>query len=312
MNPPDENAVLDDYLYRRHDRPEHAEAPTPRGHDLVIQAVDGFPLAATLWESPIGRAVGPRRVTVCASATGVKRGFYARFAEHLRRRGHTVITFDYRGIGASVATKGSASPRMVDWGDHDLASVVDWATRVLDVPQVNLVGHSVGGQLVGLLPRPEKVRAFAAVAAQSGDYRLWPMPLRLGMALVWYGIVPSVTHTMGYLPGALGIGEDLPAGVALEWAEWCRTPGYMVGGPRGDRRRGFERLRCPILAFDIEGDPYAPAAAVDALLALYRQATIRRRHVARSEADLGHFGFFRAKGQPLWDELARFLEEDSH
>src|SRR5205085_6589798 len=123
--------------------------------------------------------------------------------------------------------------------------------------------------------------------------RLWPMPMRLAMAAVWYGVVPGVTRAVGYLPGALGIGEDLPAGVALEWAHWCRTPGYMVGDHEV-RRAGFARVTAPLLSFSFHDDPYAPRAAVDALLALYVNAKVERRFLRRDEGRFGHFGFFRS------------------
>lgn len=107
--------------------------------------------------------------------------------------------------------------------------------------RVAVVGHSVGGQLVGLLPDASRISALVTIGAQSGDWRLWPLPTRLAMAVLWYGLVPGVTHAVGYLPGSLGIGEDLPAGVALEWARWCRTPGYLAGGGFG--HFGFFRER---------------------------------------------------------------------
>lgn len=202
---------------------------------------------------------------------------------------------------------------MHDWGEKDLAGVIEHASVTLGARRgkVDVIGHSVGGQIVGLLPEPEmgSVRRFVAVAAQSGDYRLWPLPSRLAMAALWYGVVPGVTRAVGYLPGSLGIGEDLPPGVALEWAAWCRTPGYLVGGPGAPRKAGFARLRAETLAFGFDDDPYAPPAAVDALLSLYENASIERKHVTRAEVGpIGHFGFFRDRfRRNLWDHAARFL-----
>jgi len=175
-----------------------------------------------------------------------------------------------------------------------------------------LVGHSVGGQLLGLLPDPSLLRSVVLVGSQSGDFRLWPTVAdRARYGALWYAVIPSVVGTLGYLPGALGIGEDLPGGVATEWAKWCRTPGYMVGGGEEGRARrdGYRKLRAPIFAFGFDDDTYAPPAAVSALLALYENAPVTRRQVARDEAKVGHFGFFRERFKStFWQEAARFLE----
>lgn len=303
----DEATSLDGYLFDRHTRPR-SESPIeepPRGRDVKLTAADGAPLAGSVWD-----ARGPSRgAVVVASATGVRRRYYAPFAAWLSGRGFSVLTFDYRGIGGSRTKQARARASMSDWGERDLPAAIEWAARELGGDQVSVVGHSVGGQLVGLLPDPSPIRALVTVGSQSGDFRLWPAPSRYKMAMLWYGVAPSVTKAVGFLPGVLGVGEDLPAGVALQWARWCRRPGYLGGGSRGEARRaGFARVRAPILAFGFDDDDYAPPAAVDALLALFSNADVRRRQIGRDEARVGHFGFFRERHRDLWREAAAFLE----
>lgn len=309
---------LDSYLFNRHLRTfESPSAPSSRresGRDVQISARDGFSLEATVFARKHTGALdsAPRaRVIVVASATGVRRGFYAGFASYLATRGFDVVTFDYRGIGASRPEGKSATVTMRDWGELDLAAVVAWAADVLGDGRVSVVGHSVGGQLLGLLPEPSRIRAAVTIGAQSGDYRLWPMPSRLLMALLWYGVVPSVTKMVGYLPGKLGIGEDLPPGVALEWARWCRTPDYLVGDGGDSRRASFARLEAPVLAYGFDDDGYAPEAAVDALMSFYTGASVERRQLGRSDGRFGHFGFFRRRHESLWGEVAGFLHSKS-
>lgn len=308
----DETASLDSYLFDRDAR--RAEAPAPNrepparpDEERRVRALDGAPLAASIYRAPPGQR--PRPPVVLAPATGVKRRFYGRFARFLAGRGFDVVTFDYRGIGGS--RQAARAPRMREWGELDLAGVVRDASLTLGRRdgRVALVGHSVGGQLVGLMPDNERVEALVTVGAQSGDYRLWPLPSRLAMALLWHAVVPGVTHAVGYLPGALGVGEDLPRGVALEWARWCRTPGYLAAEGGATRAASFARVRAPILAFGFDDDPYAPRAAVDALLSLYRSATVERRQVPRPpRGKIGHFGFFRRRFETtLWAEAADFL-----
>jgi predicted alpha/beta hydrolase len=288
---------LDAYMFYRHSR------AVIEGRNTQVRGSDGYPLAVTLFEGP-----SSKRTLVVASATGVLRSYYATFAAWLASRGTRVVTFDYRGIGDSRPTSlRGFEASMLSWAS-DLGSVLSWTTKTYGRPSV--IGHSVGGQLVGLLPDVSMLRSAVFVASQCGDYRLWPEAWRRAWYFtLWHAVVPSVTSAVGYLPGSLGIGQDLPAGVALEWARWCRTPGYMVGGPTGEaRREGYRRLTTPLLAYGFDDDDYAPPAAVTALLELYENASITRRQLAAKEP-IGHFGFFRDRHKgTLWQETAEFLE----
>lgn len=308
----DEAASLESYLYYRHLRPrlEEPDARRREGRDVVVTASDGYRLAATIFDPP-EHEDRSARVTVIASATGVRRGYYAPFASWLARRGNRVVTFDYRGIGGSRPERlPHLDASLLDWCELDLASVVAWAANELGDGWISLIGHSVGGQLLGLLPDVSAIRAVVMVGSQSGDYRLWPsITERALYGALWHAVVPGIASTLGYLPGALGIGEDLPGGVAREWARWCRTPGYMVGGDGHGRRDLYRRVTSPILAFGFDDDDYAPPAAVSALLTLYGNAPITRRQVAQTEAKVGHFGFFRDRfAATFWKEAADFLE----
>ena len=274
--------------------------------DIRIPATDGFSLAASLFR-PAGT---PRRVVLISSATGVRRGYYAPFAQFLAARGHAVVSYDYRGIGDSrPALLTGFRARMRDWGERDLPGVIEFLERTFGArattPKLALVGHSVGGQLVGLAPNNDRIGALLAIAAQSGEWRLWPAPARYRMALLWYGLVPIITNVVGYLPGSLGIGEDLPRGVALEWARWCRTRGYLVGD-RAARQAGYSRFDGALCAYSFASDPYAPESAVDELAAMYDRTQLERRHL--DDPALGHFGFFRERHRALWDDATAWLE----
>jgi predicted alpha/beta hydrolase len=41
-------------------------------------------------------------------------------------------------------------------------------------------------------------------------------------------LLPITSKIWGYVPAKLGLGEDLPKGVTLEWAKWCKTPNYFM------------------------------------------------------------------------------------
>jgi predicted alpha/beta hydrolase len=194
------------------------------------------------------------------------------------------------------------------WACEDLAAAIAWADRRGPDAPVVLVGHSFGGHAVGLARNASRLDALVLVAAQHGWLGHWPFAQRLLLIPFWWAIVPGLTRLFGRLPSRqIGLGEDLPAGVAFEWARWCRSPTFL------GEWQGHADLQSPILAFSFEDDRIAPPRAAAALLSEYRSATrLQHRHVTPSELGrkrIGHFGFFRQGVVPgLWQECARFLD----
>lgn len=286
------------------------EDRTSSARDVFVAATDGFPLAVTLF-SPSAPKLGAR-VVVINSAMAVPRRYYAPFARFLAASGLRVVTYDYRGIGDSrTGPVGEVQARLRDWGERDFAAILEWVGDTLGDAAPAVVGHSVGGQIVGLAANNARVAKLLLVGAQSGDWRLWPAASRAKVFAFWYGVVFPVTGIFGYLPPGLLGGEAVPGGVAREWAHWARRPGYMVGGKDAPRRAGYARLTAPIVAYSFDDDDFAPRRAVDALLDLYRSSRRTHRRVAARQLGLrsiGHFGFFRQpQRQRLWIEAREWL-----
>jgi predicted alpha/beta hydrolase len=274
--------------------------------ELEVPALDGLPLAATLHRP----ALPPRGVVVINSAMGVSRRFYARFAAHLAGRGYCVVSYDYRGIGGSALASGA---RLRHWGELDFAGVLAWARSAFpDVP-LACVGHSLGGQILGLTREARHVRAFLAVAAQSGYWRHWNRQYWPKLLAAWYVAAPAAAAALGRVPGFLIGGEALPSGIARDWARWCRTPHYMSDEDGRPLRPFFDEIACPALFLAIRDDgAFAPEPAVRALASWYQRAAIEFAVVDPREwgvASLGHFGFFR-KDAPaeLWRWCADWLD----
>lgn len=276
--------------------------------DVTVPARDGFVLAATTFE--------PRRApqvwVILNPATGVPRTYYARFARFLAQEGFAVVTYDYRGIGGSRPRRlRGFRARMRDWAQQDAAGVMDWIDA-RHPGRLLAVGHSFGGQALGLLPRPERLAGALIVGSQSGYWRLW-QGWRAGMiATLWYVLIPGLSPLCGYYPASLlGMGHDMPAGVAQEWARWGRRPGYVTDADGGALRAGYAKVAFPIRSYSFSDDTFAPPRAVEALLGFYSSAPIERRALTPRDLGvkaIGHWGFFRDRFRdPLWIEAADWL-----
>ncbi|HEX2494492.1 MAG TPA: hypothetical protein VHK24_12000 [Steroidobacter sp.] len=97
---------------------------------------------------------------------GVAQKYYAPFAEWLSLQGFLVAI----GLSAPKSLRGFE----VDincWAMEDCAAVIDFVkTRLPDAP-LYWVGHSLGGQLLGLIPNRGKIDRVVTVATGSGYWR---------------------------------------------------------------------------------------------------------------------------------------------
>lgn len=246
------------------------------------------------------------------SATGVKQGYYAEFARYFASLGYTVITYDYRGIGSSKpeSLKGYKCS-LKDWAE-DYLNVLGHIQKEYKPEGLFIIGHSLGGQLIGLSPVSNKAKAIILVASQSGYWKLWKGPARLRMWFNWHVALPALANLFGYFPGKkLGLMEDLPKQVALEWSRWGRSPGYLFEHIP-EAGNNFLSIGQKIISYSFKDDPFAPDKAVEALLGKFQARVVERKKFpskVEGFGKIGHFSFFRNSFKNLfWKSLARELE----
>ena len=281
---------------------------------VTLIAADGYGLAAHHWTHA---ALPIRAVVVINPATAVKASYYHRYARFLAINGMSVLTYDYRGIGAS--RRGSLREfkniSKLDWGRLDCDAALQWARdNHIDMP-VHVVAHSIGGLLVGLARNNTCVERCVTVGAQYAYWRDYERGKRLFMWLRWHLLMPALTALFGYFPAkALGWHEDLPAAVAYEWAfRPARLEESYLGmsGSGPDALAHFAGMTGDILAIGMTDDPFGTQAALDRLLAYFTNS--RRVHVRISpesigEKNIGHFAFFHDRFKAtLWRQSLDWL-----
>jgi predicted alpha/beta hydrolase len=277
---------------------------TSQAADRRIDA-QGYTLAASVFEAP-----GSDTVVLVNAATGVPRQFYKYFAAYLRDNGWTTVTYDYRGIGESAPSRlRGFTVRMRDWALIDIPEVIDWVSSEFRPRRLFAVGHSFGGQGIGLIESPQRIAAMVGVSAQSGYWGVQGGAEKYRARFAVTVLIPVLTRLFGYFPWSrFAAGEDLPAGVALEWARWCRDRKYLLGDETLPLGR-YDAFAAPILAYSIEDDDWGTAPAVDDMMRAYRNVT--RRHLVPADYGLekiGHMGFFRSGSEAIWDEVIAWLE----
>lgn len=285
--------------------------------DITFPGTDGYALAGSLF-LPRGTK---RHAVLINSATAVPRKVYRGFASYLAHRGCAVLTYDYRGIGGSrqQAMVGYNQPKslvgfkasMSDWAAFDVTAAVRWMRERYNTLPLAYVGHSYGGQALGLIENNTEIARAAFVASQAATWKLMTPPENYRVFALMNLVGVPTSRLLGYAPGWLGIGEDLPQGVFLQWAEWVSSPRYLFDS-KLPALQNFGKYKGELRALSFTDDPWATRSAVDLLCSGF--TAIRPEVLSVRPADvgvksIGHFGFFRPEHRDtLWRGVAEWIQ----
>jgi predicted alpha/beta hydrolase len=286
--------------------------------DIAFPASDGYLLGATLF-LPRG---AKRHAVLINSATATPRKIYRGFAGYLAKRGCAVLTYDYRGTGDSrqKAVVGYNQPRslvgfkasMSDWAALDVTAAVAWMRERYRALPLNYVGHSFGGQALGLIPGNTEVSRALLIAAQAGYWKLMASPERYRVYAMLNFVGTPLTRLLGYAPGWGGLGEDLPKDVFLQWVSWVMSKRYLFDDAKLDALKNFPNYKGAMRALSMSDDPWATRPAVELLCSGF--TAIKPEIITVTPADagatkIGHFGFFRPEHRDtLWRGAAEWIQ----
>ncbi len=284
-------------------------SPPPSPPTISIPCDDGYQLQGKLFQPTDGPP--PRATVIVAPALLVRQRFYFRYARHLCSRGLRAITFANRGMGESLAAETRPwTHRLRHWGERDLPAVIRHARGLADgATPLFLVGHSMGGQVIGLSPTLHQLDGVITVAATSAYWGHWRAPVAQGIRL-WYRTALLLTRLLSTFPAdRLGLGPNTDSALVRDWVSWGLHPDYLAGPFGHDLHMADYRGR--LLVYSFTDDAYGARAAVDDLHRHYRAAHVTRRQVDPRHlgiSSLGHFGFYRKEGHRLWDEVEQWME----
>jgi predicted alpha/beta hydrolase len=273
---------------------------------VSIRAPDGFELTGH-WYCPEETVAA----VAIAPATGVSQRYYARFAAWLAEQ-HRIaaLTFDYRGVGRSRPRSLRRFTADFSHWAQDIDGALAWL-REHGVARRALLGHSSGGFLAPACPEAHKLERLVLVGAQTAYWRDWPMRMRFPMAFLWHGFMPVITTAVGFFPGrALRLGEDLPRGVAMDWA----TRPWRDPFERAEMEHGYASALPPVTLAAATDDAFATAAALERVAKRLTATRVTVRRIEPSEVGrvrLGHFGLFQDPlGRPAWPLIGGLLFPD--
>jgi predicted alpha/beta hydrolase len=285
---------------------------------VSFPARDGFAMHGVLHGDP----ARVRAALLVVPAMGVSQRFYEDFAQWLAQQGFAVLTFDYRGMGASRPPEHRRSLKglqadVLTWAEQDTAAAIDWLDAQVGAhTPMHWLGHSLGGQIFGLVPNRQRIARMVTVGTGSGYWLQNAPKLRAYVWWLWFFVTPLALPLFGYFPGrALKKVGDLPRGVMAQWRRWCLHRDYLMGEGGRDWRARYAAIRTPILSLSFTDDEFMSAENTASLHGFYAGAPRTMRRIAPAEVGvkrIGHFGFFRRHFQSsLWPQVTAWLAAGS-
>lgn len=281
------------------------QSPDAQSTDTTwLRMPDGHALRLTCF-----LADTPRAVLVLHPAMGILQPYYRPFAGFMARQGFNVVTYDYRGVGASAPTRLTSDFKA---GFCQLASdsgqvMAAVRERFPDL-RLGAIGHSIGGLFPLMTPQNHLIDAYLTVGTQLADPAdfgpgRWS---RLKTSALWFGLLPLLTRCYGYFPGQrfrTGL-ADMPAHFVYELNLRKRHAPISDFLARVNAEDHHRSLRCHMLALAATDDPICTERAMNRLRSQMPGTQLEQRRIRPDEVGakaIGHIRFFSpAFTQTLW------------
>lgn len=149
------------------------------------------------------------------------------------------------------------------------------------------------------------------VSAQAGYWALMTSPENYRVYALLNYIGRPMTKLFGYAPGRLGIGEDLPKGVFMQWSDWIMNKRYYYDDPKLAALANYSQYTHPVRALSFTDDPWATLPMVELLCSGFTATQPEILSISPAQigaTKIGHFGFFKPEFRDtLWKDAADWL-----
>lgn len=274
---------------------------------INITTKDNYQLSALLLQPDNAQ---PKAVIQFHAGTVIKKEFYLKFCTYLAESGFAVILFDYRGVGESrPASLRGFQASISDWGCYDAPVVLDWIKAKYKNIPIHLLAHSMGGQILGLMPNWALFDKIIVLASSSGNWNNFIPSYKRQVKWSSNLLFPIFLPLFGYAPGKFGLGDDWPRGVAEDWLYNCRQNTLMADFMQQKiSETYYKAIDKPITAWFFPDDHMATPKTRPNYQKSYPNAKVDVYSIQPESCNLdsiGHFGLFKEKSKDtLWAELA--------
>ena len=246
-----------------------------------IETKNGQELSATFY-FPDGEM---KAAVLIVPAMGVTQKYYASFASWLSTQGYLVATFDYAGIGLSLSGNlRDTSVSITDWAKFDCTAMINAVSTQGEGKALYWIGHSLGGQIFGMVPDCRFITKVINIAGGSGYWFESAFSLKWRAWWLWYIVAPLATRVYGYFPGKrLRKVGDLPGKVMMQWRRWCLNPQYLVGAEGPEIRNKYRAVVTPISSFSFTDDEFMSKNSIDSFNSFFVRSQMKTIRITPEE-----------------------------
>lgn len=265
-----------------------------------------------IWISSYEPEIPNEKVIIIAPGVGLTHEYYDAFACFLQQQGFRVISFDYRGSGRSAPEKLKGYQAHIhQWAMQDINAVILYAKQNHPKQELIYIGHSIGGEIIGLAPASQYLNRIVLVSSALTCAKLWPWQYKIkigGMKM----LARLSSSIVGYFPGKqFNLFGNLPRGIIHEWANWCdNSNGLFDNFPDNN----YRKLNAPMLAYTFADDWQCPPRAVKELLNRFENSAVTWYHMKPKELGIkkiGHNDFFYSTMRTaLWESLLQWINKN--
>jgi len=255
----------------------------------------------------------PKAVIQFHAGTVIRKEFYLKFCTYLAEEGFVVVLFDYRGVGESKPSNLQGFEASIsDWGRKDAPGVLDWIKKNYPILPVHLLAHSMGGQILGLMPNWNLFDKIMVLASSSGNWNNFESSYQRKVKWSSNIFFPIMIPIFGYAPGNFGLGQDWPKGVAHEWWKNSRQNSLMAHFMQSKfSDTYYKSIDKKITAWFFPTDIMATAKTIPNFQKSYPNALVTNHIIQPTDYGLdsiGHFGLFKEKTKgKLWEEVRDYF-----
>lgn len=279
-------------------------------NEIKIKCSDSFELSGALF---IPQEI--KAAVMIAPATGIKKRFYFSFARHLAEHGYVALTFDNRGIGDSSGKNiNQVNASLVNWGKLDMTAALEYLKGNFPDKKYHLIGHSAGGQLMGLMENAKDLSSMFNFACSSGSIQNAEYPFKFLSFFFLRIFLPMSSFLFDQANNQwVGMGEPLPKLVAKEWSRWCAGKGYVkVDLGTKIKEHFYDEINIPTQWLHASDDDIANLENVKDMIRVYpkiESEIITLNPKKLGYPSIGHMSFFSSKKKELWSHALNWLDK---
>jgi len=278
--------------------------------EVKILCEDGFELAGSIYQPDSIKAA-----IMIAPATGIKRQFYNSFASYFAEQGYGILTFDNRGIGDSKGESiNGVGASLVNWGILDMTAALEKLKQQFPNTEYHVIGHSAGGQLVGMMKNAKELKSIFNFGSSSGSIHFAKYPFKFLFSFFMNFFIPVSNFLFGHTKSQwVGMGEPLPKEVANDWRRFCNGKGYIkVELDKKTVDHLYDELSISTMWVFAQDDDIVNIGNIKDMIRVYSKINSKTLELIPKEhgfKDIGHMKFFSSKRKSLWSLAFNWMEE---